>query len=564
MYKWALGLLISLSVFSQPQIVEAQLLQQLVMTPAPNAVVAPTLVQVKGCTGTSTPNTCNLTSNVTAGHTLVSIAVANGGTCTSVTSTPSNVFQPWIISLTGGNRQTVFIARNVASATNAIVAACSGATAFVSQMVYDLSCSAGVAAGDVVGGATGTGGTPTVATVNPVGSSAAEVISSIFDTSNFRTWVPGSGNTIQAEVNASGSTYLGASQDNNTKTGLSGVQPGSITGVSTDPWTMTILGLACAGSASNADTIVDFEGLTNASNPTVTQLNNSTFGVPGTWSISNASTVFTGDTGSALPLVTPQTIGATTYQSGQTLGLAYNTIGGSTGHNITFTFYISYPTISHLWAWETNIPQNDTNGNAYTLDQVNDTSTFADYVAPQLQANGSSLSIAFECKSATGSGTIPVSTSTQYFPSVVASSGGVTVSSFTGSSGTITFTNSGTNNFVSGQSIGLSAFTGGNTGLNGQTVTVLSAGLSNTTFEAVVTGSGYSSGAGAAAGFHTLKIFNSAGSQVGSTLTCLAQPGALQWTNVGFGINGAEPMATGDKLSEDMHEFSYQALALTP
>jgi hypothetical protein len=74
----------------------------------------------------------------------------------------------------------------------------------------------------------------------------------------------------------------------------------------------------------------------------------------------------------------------------------------------------------------------------------------------------------------------------------------ITISSFTGTSGTLTFTNSGTNLLTAGETVALSGFTGGNTGLNGQSVTVLSAGLSTTVFEATVTGSGYSSGTGTA------------------------------------------------------------------
>jgi hypothetical protein len=69
------------------------------------------------------------------------------------------------------------------------------------------------------------------------------------------------------------------------------------------------------------------------------------------------------------------------------------------------------------------------------------------------------------------------------------------ISSFTGTSGTLTFTTA-QNNFASGNTFTLTGFTGGNVGLNGQTVTVLSAGLTGTAFEATVTGSGYSSGAG--------------------------------------------------------------------
>ena len=72
----------------------------------------------------------------------------------------------------------------------------------------------------------------------------------------------------------------------------------------------------------------------------------------------------------------------------------------------------------------------------------------------------------------------------------------ISITSFTGSSGTLTFTNSGINNFITGSVAALTGFTGANTGLNGQVITILAAGLNSTTFEAAVTGSGYSSGSG--------------------------------------------------------------------
>jgi hypothetical protein len=71
------------------------------------------------------------------------------------------------------------------------------------------------------------------------------------------------------------------------------------------------------------------------------------------------------------------------------------------------------------------------------------------------------------------------------------------IASFTGSSGTLTFTTVGqdmTN--VSGQSVALYGFSGVNTNLNGQTVTVGSP--SGNTFQGTVTGSNYASGPGSA------------------------------------------------------------------
>lgn len=70
------------------------------------------------------------------------------------------------------------------------------------------------------------------------------------------------------------------------------------------------------------------------------------------------------------------------------------------------------------------------------------------------------------------------------------------ITSFTGSSGTLSFTNSGTNSLYAGFSAILFGFTGANTGLNGQTCTISATGLTTTTFQCAVTGSGYASGAG--------------------------------------------------------------------
>lgn len=98
----------------------------------------------------------------------------------------------------------------------------------------------------------------------------------------------------------------------------------------------------------------------------------------------------------------------------------------------------------------------------------------------------------------------------------------VSVTSFTGTSGTLTFTNSGTNGFSSGSLVRLSGFTGGNTGLNGQTVTVSATGLTTTQFEAPVTGSGYASGAGTAALSGTLNNTFGATQHSGTTATANA------------------------------------------
>lgn len=73
----------------------------------------------------------------------------------------------------------------------------------------------------------------------------------------------------------------------------------------------------------------------------------------------------------------------------------------------------------------------------------------------------------------------------------------IAVSSFTGTSGTLTFTTA-SQSLSAGATTMLSGFSGGNTFLNGQAVKVLAAGLNATHFQAVVAGSGFSSGTGTA------------------------------------------------------------------
>lgn len=463
----------------------AQMLQTITNAVTNVGITPPSLVQAKGCSGTSTPNTCTLASNMTAGNLAVVVAVANGGTCTSVTSTPSNTFQPWLVQTNGGsNRMTVFVARNVASGTNTLVATCTGATSFVSQMDYEYS---NATAADVAGSTTGTGGTPTFTTIQPVGSSVEAVIASIFDNSNFRTWAAGSGFTIQAQVNQSGAQFLGASEDNNTKTGLSGTQSASITGVSTDPWTGSIITVSnVAGTQDAADVNMDFEGLSNGVKPTVSALQNSNHGVPLIWSI-GSSTVFTGATGSqGTSFPSGHLMGATNWTGSGSLGLAYAT--GTATNDLSGTFALSTPSVSWIGQFKTDIPQNDTNLNAYTLTQLNAASA-VDYLAPQLQANGSSLVMALECKTGPGSGTIAISTNTLYYLSLLA------------------VNNSGT---------------------------------------------------------HTMKIYDSTGSQVGSTINCTAEPGATAWTLITFGVNGAEPESGGHVISWDNVRISLTGATLAP
>lgn len=79
---------------------------------------------------------------------------------------------------------------------------------------------------------------------------------------------------------------------------------------------------------------------------------------------------------------------------------------------------------------------------------------------------------------------------------VASAGGGVSVTSFSGTTGALTFVT--TNTLQTGDIVTLSGFTGGNTGLNGQVATVALANLTGSQFTAAVTGSGYASGTGTA------------------------------------------------------------------
>lgn len=212
---------------------------------------------------------------------------------------------------------------------------------------------------------------------------------------------------------------------------------------------------------------------------------------------------------------------------------------------------------------KTSLPQNDTNTNAYTLNNLTDGGS-NDYSIPQIQANGTKLVLAQECKSGAGSSTVDLGTNTLVQVSMIANSGAA-IASFTGTSGTLTFTTTTTNPFVSGQGLKLTGFTGGNTGLNAQSVTVLSAGLTTTTFEAAVTGSGYASGTGAATATHTMRVYNSSGTELtGSPSTCASVATATNFSHLDFGIDGAETESSGSVISEDNLIISYTGAALSP
>lgn len=113
---------------------------------------------------------------------------------------------------------------------------------------------------------------------------------------------------------------------------------------------------------------------------------------------------------------------------------------------------------------------------------------------------------------------------------------GINITAFTGTSGTLTFT--ATNTLTAGQTVELGTFTSPNTALNGQLVTVLSAGLSTSAFEAAVTGSGYSSGAGGAVASINLAISDS-GSNTWTFPTSTGGNPALQFLDPSLGVSAS-------------------------
>jgi hypothetical protein len=193
-------------------------------------------------------------------------------------------------------------------------------------------------------------------------------------------------------------------------------------------------------------------------------------------------------------------------------------IGSSTGVTSTSsanTQVVTCPTggsgtqvcdASGAWIASGGFSPNRSNSSAVTA-SINATNIIASQSASQLQAFHWSASTTALGTSCTGASTLAfglVYTDPNQSNNTVAS-----ITSFTGTSGTLTFTTSA-QNLVSGDYITLSGFTGGNTGLNGQMVQILAAGLNTTQFEANVSGSGYSGSGATGSGLWTLVLMGSA------------------------------------------------------
>jgi hypothetical protein len=118
---------------------------------------------------------------------------------------------------------------------------------------------------------------------------------------------------------------------------------------------------------------------------------------------------------------------------------------------------------------------------------------------------------------------------------ITVASGSITITGFSVSGQTISLTNSGTNGLTAGESVLLESFASPNTVLNTQYVTVLSSGLSSTTFQVVVVGStsGLTSGAGSAVGQFTYdEVVTQAGSGATIQFSYIDYTGRFEGYNV--------------------------------
>ena len=387
---------------------------------------APSVIQVKevDCGSSCGTVTANPASPFTAGSVVVVVANANSSTPNSVATTcaggacsPANVFKTWVYQASG-IRHSVFVARNITGGTDGLSVGFSSGTSYRSVAVYEV---ANATAADVVGVASGSCAgacAPSVSSFTPSGSTTAEVIASFWENADYRAWTPGTGYTTRASFNLNGS-HLGISEDNNTKTGLSGTLTASVSTTTnlTASWRGSLLSVTnAAGTQDVADSYIDFSGLQDGVTPTSAQLDASVHGVPmASWVLTGVGTM-TGSAASQLDTFpAPHLLGATNWTGGGSMGLKYNTTGSTAAYHITASFLRSTPVVSWIGQFSTDIPQNDTNANAYTITQLNDTGAGADYLAPQIQANGSALNMKLECKSGASAGSIPVATNTLYY-----------------------------------------------------------------------------------------------------------------------------------------------------
>lgn len=420
-------LLFFLLSFSLPS--SAQLSELVLVGQTSGSATAPTVVQYANCKGTS-PLTCSFSSGATAGDSVVLFSgSAFLDNCTGVTSTPSNTFQLWNLATNNVSAtESVFVATNVASGTNSIITSCSGSTEEGVSMI-ELTPSVP----DVTGQTFATGTAVSVSTAEALGTGNEYVAAAGWNITGTYTWMAGTGftgreNMCLDSISCS-STEYGLLEDKNITSGLSGVQTATETISASHPWVAAILAMAPnVAQSANVNEYINWIGLSNTVEPTLPQLQSSTYGPAGTWSLADATTALTGTTAA-----NPCTKNYSTFQLGATnwIGnesatqLLYTTVTG--GSEVQYTF----PTpITGSVSWGgciyTNIPQNETAGHRYSLTTIETTTTGNDYADPQIRTTGTTLDLYLECPAATQSSTdIVLGTSPQaYWYTVYATTGG--------------------------------------------------------------------------------------------------------------------------------------------
>jgi hypothetical protein len=395
--------------------------------PAPSGVSAPSAVQFATCKGTS-PLTCSFGSGATAGDSIVVFGnSAFLDFCTSVTSTPSNTWINWgTASNNVSANETVFVATNVASGTNSIVATCSGSTEEGIGMV-EVSPSIP----DVIGTTFATGTAVSIPTANAVGAAKEYIVAAGWNITGTGTWTAGTGYTerefLCLDSISCSTTYYGMMEDANTTSGLSGVQTATMTSGTSRAWVGSILTMApTVTQDANVTNYINWDGLSNTVEPTNAQLTSSQYGPQGTWNLTEETSALTGTTASnACTAMTSFTLGATNWIGTESpTQLLYTTVTG--GADILYTLPSAYSSLSWGGCITTNIPQNETSGHRYSLTTLNTTTQGNDYNDPQIRTTGSTLNLFLECPAATQSSSDIVigTTPNTYWYTVQAVTGG--------------------------------------------------------------------------------------------------------------------------------------------
>jgi hypothetical protein len=348
---------------------------------------------------------------------------------------------------------------------------------------------AGATTADVVNIVSGSGTGVSMTTSGSVGSSNEYVACAWYEVRGYYTQTAGPGYTRRQGLRLSGGNYLGAVEDQDLTTGLSGPQTCTGTMGSSAPWGGGIISFANTGPQS-ADVLIDFEGLTNGATPTQAALRNSVRGPMGpVWNTSSGfSANLTGaNTAQLSNFVTAKHIGANDFNGSGSMGLQWATQANGGGY-VTYNFPRSTTQASYLMEISTTLPQNDGNSHRYSLATIQSAGG-TEYVNPQIIANGSTLELYLECKTNPSTAHITMATNTNYWVYLQA-------------------------------------------GVNGAT--------------------------------NTMKVYDTAGVQVGQTATCTSSSGATTLSAMEIGVTGAEAEQPGYVIRFDNALLSLTGAALGP